>query len=137
MSKIDDMRAATTKAHETIRYQAIERKVKSGECQILNVWKTHSTVTDDDFLKGVEWILKDPFDERNRLTREIALSPTGIVYLDRIYDDWHGMMVFSHNGQTWKGELFEVETEEKYKKMYGDTFMRSFELRLNAKDPIY
>lgn len=137
MSKIDNMRAATTKVHETMRYQAIERKVKSGECQILNVWKTLSTVTDDDFLKGVEWILKDPLDERNRLTREMALSPTGIVYLDRIYDDWHGMMVFSHNGQTWKGELFEVETEEKDKKMYGNTFMRSFELRLNAKDPIY
>ena len=103
----------------SMRYQAIERKVRNEECKILNRWKTHSTVTDDEFLEGVKWILEDPFDERNRLTREIALSPTGIVYLDRIYDDRRGMMVFSHNGETWFGEHFEVETSGKDRKMYG------------------
>lgn len=120
-----------------MRYQAIERKVRNEECKILNRWKTHSTVTDDEFLEGVKWILEDPFDERNRLTREIALSPTGIVYLDRIYDDRRGMMVFSHNGETWSGEHFEVETSEKDRKMYGDTITLNFKICLNARDPIY
>lgn len=96
-------------------FEAKKKIVLSGTSRIFNDWAEHSTITQKDFLAALEWLCKDPLDDKGRLTREIALAPERIVKLRRSYDRF-GMTTFyefptDNNGSgnlgwLWSGEKF-------------------------------
>ena len=78
--------------------------------QIFQNWKDHSTITEEEFVSALKWLHGDPRDEQGRMTREIGLTPTGILRLNRAYTD-QGLCYFYHDGELWNGEHFTTDGE--------------------------
>lgn len=88
--------------------------------KIFRRWQEHSTITEDEFVAAIRWLHDDPRDERGRMTREIGLSPTGILRLTRAYTD-NGLCYFYHEGKIWSGEHFSTPcTTEKERAFSAD-----------------
>ena len=88
--------------------------------QIFQNWKEHSTITEEEFAEALGWLHDDPRDEQGRMTREIGLSPTGILRLTRAYTD-QGLCYFYHEGKLWSGEHFSTPCRtEKEKRFSAD-----------------
>lgn len=68
-------------------------------------WCEHSTITEAEFVEALGWLHDDPRDEKGRMTREIGLTPTGILRLTRAYT-YDGRCYFYNNGELWNGEHF-------------------------------
>lgn len=92
--------------------------VLAGDSEIFKNWSEHSTITVDDFLKALEWVCEDEFDEQNRRTRWIGLEPNRIVRLKACYGRFYGFPVWYINiddpideaGKrfpVWDGKFFE------------------------------
>ena len=73
-------------------------------------WCEHSTITEEEFVEALGWLHDDPRDDQGRMTREIGLTPTGILRLTRAYTD-NGLCYFYHNGELWDGEHFTTDGE--------------------------
>ena len=73
--------------------------------KIFQNWKEHSTITEAEFVEALGWLHDDHRDEQGRMTREIGLTPTGILRLTRTYTN-DGRCYFYHNGELWNGEHF-------------------------------
>lgn len=63
-------------------FSVVEKIVKNGKSKVFNNWREHAPITED------------PLDDRGRLTREIGLTPQGIIYLDRVYDSYYELQNF-------------------------------------------
>lgn len=117
-------------------YEAKEKIVNAGESKILKNWMEHSTITAQDFLTALEWVCNDPLDDKGRMTREIGLTPTGIVKLDRVYNA-SGVCGFYHNGKLWDGEWFErPASNNKESQFYGATLTERHKISLSCKDRV-
>lgn len=96
------------------KYTAIERKVRTKNCKILNEWQKFSKISDDDFLEGVRWLLDDPLDvhpREGRHTREIGLTPKGWVKLSAVglLGDGTGCVLYEwDSGVFWSGAVFRL-----------------------------
>lgn len=73
--------------------------------KIFRSWQKHSTITEAEFVEALGWLHNDPRDERGRMTREIGLTPAGILRLSRAYTE-QGLCYFYHDGKLWSGEHF-------------------------------
>ena len=73
-------------------------------------WCEHSTITEEEFVEALGWLHDDPRDDQGRMTREIGLTPTGILRLTRTYTN-DGRCYFYHNGELWNGEHFTTDGE--------------------------
>lgn len=73
--------------------------------KIFRSWQEHSTITETEFVEALGWLHNDPRDEQGRMTREIGLTPAGILRLSRAYTN-QGLCYFYHNGELWNGEHF-------------------------------
>ena len=83
-------------------------------------WCEHSTITEEEFVEALGWLHGDPRDDQGRMTREIGLTPTGILRLTRAYTD-NGLCYFSNNGELWNGEHFSTPCRtEKEKRFSAD-----------------
>ena len=78
--------------------------------KIFQNWKEHSTITEEEFVSALKWLHDDPRDERGRMTREIGLTPTGILSLTRTYTN-DGRCYSYDNGELWNGEHFTTDGE--------------------------
>ena len=78
--------------------------------KIFRSWREHSTITEAEFVEALGWLHDDPRDEKGRMTREIGLTPAGIIRLNRSYTD-QGLCYFYHNGELWNGEHFTTDGE--------------------------
>ena len=78
--------------------------------KIFKNWCEHSTITEDEFVEALGWLHDDPRDEQGRMTREIGLTPTGILRLTRAYTD-NGLCYFYYDGELWNGEHFTTDGE--------------------------
>lgn len=90
-------------------YKIKEKIVRSGESKIFKHWASISNITEADFLDALKWLCEDPKNggpRKNLLTREIALSPKGIIRLHRQYfQDGSGPVLYK-DGFFWGGEVF-------------------------------
>ena len=78
--------------------------------KIFQNWKEHSAITEEEFVEALGWLRDDSYDNQGRMTREIGLTPTGILRLTRAYTD-QGLCYFCHDGELWNGEHFTTDGE--------------------------
>lgn len=119
-----------------MNFERDKRIIKEGKSEILKNWKKHSKITDEEFIENLKWVREDPLDEKGRITREIGLTPDGIVRLTKAYDINTGLCALYLNGIFWGGAVFERETTEKEKSMYGETVTEIHKVCLSSADHI-
>lgn len=100
-----------------------------------------STITAEafaEFLEDLERVckLEDSYTVE-RMTREIGLTPTGIVRLQRV-NDAHGNFVgfYLQDGKIWEGAIFEIPCPEAEKSFYGDTIEERHKISISCRDRI-
>ena len=104
--------------------------------QIFQNWKDHSTITEEEFVAALSWLHDDPRDEQGRMTREIGLSPTGILRLTRAYTD-QGLCYFYNNGELWNGEHFTTPCRTEKEKRFsadGENLITFHKITLSPED---
>lgn len=47
--------------------------VKSGNSEIFNNWKEYGLISEEDFIKGIEWMVDEPFDGKGRIVKDLGL----------------------------------------------------------------
>lgn len=122
-----------------------KKLVLNGQSRIFNNWSEHSTITTEEFLENLEWVCNDPMQKVElkdghtieRMTREIGLTPTGIVRLQRV-NDAHGDFVgfYRQDGRLWEGEIFERSCTEAEKPFYGNTTEELHKIAISCRDHI-
>ena len=114
--------------------------VENGSSKVFKDWSEHSTVTMEDFLEALQWVCNDPAKEGEPLTREIGLTPDGIVKIHRKLDprtisltEWFEV----DTGEPWNGALFENVFSDEQAKKYGQkTIVERKRISINARDRI-
>ena len=104
--------------------------------KIIQNWCEHSTITEDEFVAALGWLHDDPRDEQGRMTREIGLSPTGILRLTRAYTD-NGLCYFYHGGEIWSGEHFSTPCRNEKEKAFsadGENLKTFHKITLSPED---
>ncbi len=108
-----------------------KNQINTNNSEIFNNWRKFGLITKNEFIENLEWVCNDPLDDKERLTREIALVITPdmenylksqkkdgaekfampyksdnlkgkILKLNRIYDD-KGSCAFYHDGKHYSG----------------------------------
>lgn len=110
--------------------------VEAGESKIFNDWKKHSSISEKDFISALEWLCSDP--DTAHPTREIGLTPTGIVKLHRVVDDLGSVSFFDVDTDArWAGAVFEFELDERQQKLYGEKTSKScYKIQLSPLDKV-
>ena len=104
--------------------------------KIFRSWQEHSTITEEEFVSALKWLHGDPRDERGRMTREIGLTPTGILRLTRAYTD-NGLCYFYNNGELWNGEHFTTPCRNEREKRFsadGENLVTFHKISLSPED---
>lgn len=104
--------------------------------KIFQNWQEHSTITEAEFVEALGWLRDDPRDEKGRMSREIALSPTEILRLTRAYND-QGLCYFYHDGELWDGEYFSTpckNEKERAFSMDGENLVQIHKITLSPED---
>lgn len=113
--------------------------VLAGNSKIFNNWAEHSSVTKEDFIEALEWLCADPLNAEGKMTREIGLTPDGIVKLDRRYSKG-GMCAFYLEGELWGGAVFKRPCTNDREKLFsfdgGKTVEETHKISLSCKDRI-
>lgn len=109
--------------------------ILGGNSRVFKDWAARSTITADEFLENLEWVCNDPLDEKGRMTRDIGLTPTGIVKLQRVYDA-HGLVSFYLGKERWDGAFFERPAIENERPLYGDIIREHQKIGLSCKDRV-
>ncbi len=47
--------------------------VKSGNSEIFNNWKEYGLISEEDFIKGIEWMVDEPLDDKGRIVKDLGL----------------------------------------------------------------
>lgn len=119
-------------------FLAKKKTVLSGKSKIFKNWAAHSTITEKDFIEALDWLCDDALDEKGRMTREIGLTPTGIVKLHRIYDDLGFCSLFLGE-ERWTGAYFKTPcTTEKERlfSMDGENIEAKYNISLSCRDRV-
>lgn len=94
--------------------------VVDGKSEIFSSWQeVVTTLTAEEFLENLKWVCDDPCengDGTGILTREIGLTNSGIVRINRVYDKGITIMYRLDNGRVWEGDFFKVPCIEKFVK---------------------
>ena len=104
--------------------------------KIFKNWCEHSTITEAEFVEALGWLHDDPRDEQGRMTREIGLSPTGILRLTRTYTNG-GRCYFYHNGELWNGEHFTTPCRNEKERAFsadGENLITLHKITLSPED---
>lgn len=104
--------------------------------KIFRSWCEHSTITEDEFVAALGWLHDDPYDDKGRMTREIGLSPTGILRLTRAYTD-NGLCYFYHEGKLWSGEHFSTPCKNEKERAFsadGENLITFHKISLSPED---
>ena len=104
--------------------------------KIFRSWQEHSTITETEFVEALDWLHNDPRDEKGRMTREIGLTPTGILRLTRTYTN-DGRCYFYHNGKLWSGEHFTTPCRTEKEKRFsadGENLITLHKITLSPED---
>ena len=99
-------------------------------------WCEHSTITEEEFAEALRWLHDDHRDEQGRMTREIGLTPTGILKLTRTYTN-DGRCFFYNNGELWNGEHFSTPCRTEKEKRFsadGENLVTFRKISLSPED---
>ena len=122
-------------------FEIKKRLVTEGKSKVFENW--HALVpslTVDAFLEALEWVCEDKADDNGHLTREIGLTPNGIVKIRRIYD--MGMTFFyvvsddDNLLHLWAGAVFEVPCDDPRYTGKDGTVHQLCKISLSARDRI-
>lgn len=118
-------------------FEIKKKIVLTGASKVFKNWSEHSTITKEDFLEALEWVCADELNENGKMTREIGLTPDGIVKLTRGYGK-EGVCSFYLDGQLWSGATWTREPEtEMEKKFFGNMMMSEIhKISLSCKDRV-
>lgn len=98
---------------------AVKKAIVHDHSVIFEDWhKLCPSLTKEDFLEGIKWLCYDPCVNFNpkaedKPTRELALSPNGLVHIKRCYDVNGSFVGFYKDNLLWDGELFKIPAAEK------------------------
>lgn len=98
-------------------FESKKKIVLSGNSKIFKNWSAHSSITKEDFLDALEWVCNDPLNEKNKTTRAIGLTPSGVIKLSRVYDRF-GYPYLLKDGKSWIGEYFKREPLTEHEKNF-------------------
>jgi hypothetical protein len=97
---------------------AKKKIVEAGNSRKLKEWQKYSTVTKEEFLDALEWLCDDPLNQWHRPTREVGLTPTGLVKLKHCYYDDGSFEGFADpNGRRWCGALFHTPARNEFERL--------------------
>lgn len=118
-------------------FEIKKRLVMEDKSNVFKVWSAHSTITKAEFISALEWVCSDTLNAQGKMTREIGLTPTSIVYLTRVYNA-EGGCAFYMNGQLWDGAVWERPAQTvKEKKMFGNMpIVERHKISLSCKDKV-
>lgn len=119
-------------------FEAKKAIVLAGNSKIYKNWSEHSNITKEDFIEALEWLCADPLNEYGLMTREIGLTPNGIVRLGRAYSK--GLLcAFYLNGELWGGATFTrpclTDTDRKWSED-GKTIKEHHQISLSCRDRV-
>ena len=120
-------------------FLAKKKIVLEDKSVVFKAWAEHSTVTKEEFIKSLEWLCDDTLDERGRMTREIGLTPNGIVKLQRIYGKGDMCAFYQEDGQLWPGAWFKTPCKTEKEKLFsldGETLDFCYKICLSCKDKV-
>ena len=112
--------------------------VESGNSKVFKEWSKHSNITKEDFIAALRWLCADPMNADGKMTREIGLSPSGILRLTRCYGK-EGLCSFYKDGKLWDGELFgRIPKDEKESRFSDENGMivEMHKICLSCKDRV-
>lgn len=123
-------------------YFDVKKKiVLSGESKVFAEWqKFVPTLTEQEFIKNLEWLCSDPLDEQGRLTRRIGLTPQGIVHLKSLNGLVTSFVMYPENGErvvpTWNGAHFRVPCDNPNYADKDGMISQFFKIYLSARDRV-
>lgn len=59
-----------------MKLERVRKLIAAGQCDLFNNWHEIGQVSEKEFLEGYVWLSKDPFDEKDRITRDLGLEVT-------------------------------------------------------------
>ncbi len=114
--------------------------VQKGGSAVFKNWKQLvPSLTETEFLDNLEWLCSDPgvmVEGRWIATREIGLTPAGIVHLQRTRE---GCLTYFRymNGRLWYGASFRVPLTDKDASKYGVSEMNMvYKISLSPYDRV-
>lgn len=94
-----------------MNFETCKKIVEAGSSKVFENWKALAPITKEDFLDALKWICKDPEDggaNGDKMTREVGLTPNGIVKLKRAYGIDDTCAFYKQDGRRWEGAVFYV-----------------------------
>lgn len=126
-------------ANDMNNFETKKKIVLAGNSKVFRNWSAHSNITKEDFINALEWLCADPLDTKGRMTREIGLTPNGIVKLTRWYG-YNNLCSFYHNEEVWSGAIFKRPCKNDREKMFsldgGKTVEERHKISLSCKDRV-
>lgn len=94
-----------------------KRIVESGNSTIFAQWQRFCpSLTKEKFIENLKWLCEDPGIEINgtmKMLRELGLTPTGIIHINRCYYEDGSFSGFYHDGKLWNGSYFKTYWPDK------------------------
>lgn len=96
-------------------FDVCKKIIDFGRSEVFENWKTLAPITKDDFLDALRWLCEDPQDggvAKDKMTREIGLTPDGIVKLSRSYGACGICAFYDQDGKLWGGRTFRIPCDD-------------------------
>lgn len=119
-------------------FEAKAKIVASGNSRIFKAWnEALPNLTEEMFLKELEWLCGDPLDNFGKLTREIGLTSYGIVRLKRNYNQGSGLTTIRYeDGRLWDGDFFRRPCSNKNYADENGMITEHHKISLSARDRV-
>lgn len=81
--------------------------VEKGDSRIFNNWHENQGISKEEFIKGLEWLYKDPLNENGKWTRELGCKDGKLYHLKRVYYNDGSFAGFYHEdtNMRWYGHV--------------------------------
>lgn len=88
-------------------FEIKKKIVEKGDSRTFQNWHTYQGISQEEFINELEWLCKDPLNDRNQLTRELGCKDSKLHRLKRAYYDDGSFAGFYHEdtGMLWHGHV--------------------------------
>lgn len=120
-------------------FDICKKIIDGGNSDIFEDWKNHAPITKEDFLEALKWLSEDPCDGGQRkckMTREVGLTPFGIVRLKRTYGVDDFCTIRYEDGFLWGGATFRVPCDNPDFADKDGTCLVNFKISLSCMDRV-
>lgn len=110
--------------------------VSKGGSRVFKDWQSAlPNLTEEMFLKELEWLCNDPLDDTGKMTREIGLTSHGIVRLQR-HNKGEITTIRYPDGKLWSGDRFYRPCSNKNYADENGMIWENHKISLSAKDRV-